>query len=351
MKQTYKLCVCGHFAFGQNKLNGQTIKTKILTEALEKNLGESEVMTYDTCGGVRNVFTLPVQLFKASRKSRNLIILPAYKGLRLSAFILTLLRMVGLRCKVHYVVIGAWLPSFLKQNPFLRFCVSKGIDTIYVETSTMMCALRAQGINNVLLMPNFKPLEIVSPVLLSRSEEGQLKLCMFSRVMRQKGFGEAVQAVKHVNERLHRNVFTLDIYGPVEKGEEAWFDELKKQFTEDIHYAGTVPYNESTQVLKNYFALLFPTLFYTEGVPGTIIDAYAAGLPVIASRWESYADVIEEGVTGLGYEFGNTWALEELLLEVGQRPEMINQLRMNCIKRASAFSPTSVLEILIKQLL
>ena len=29
-------CVIGHFGFGRNLLNGQTIKTKILTEELEK---------------------------------------------------------------------------------------------------------------------------------------------------------------------------------------------------------------------------------------------------------------------------------------------------------------------------
>jgi hypothetical protein len=57
-------------------------------------------------------------------------------------------------------------------------------------------------------------------------------------------------------------------------------------------------------VLKDYFALLFPTHFYTEGIPGTVIDAYAAGIPVISAKWESYSDVIDEGVTGIGYKDG-----------------------------------------------
>ena len=55
--------------------------------------------------------------------------------------------------------------------------------------------------------------------------------------------------------------------------------------------------------MKYYFALLFPTRFYTEGIPGTILDAYAAGIPVICSRWESCADVVDDGVTGITYPF------------------------------------------------
>lgn len=73
------------------------------------------------------------------------------------------------------------------------------------------------------------------------------------------------------------------------------------------------------ETLKNYFALVFPTLFYTEGIPGTIIDAYAAGLPVISSKWESYDDVIEDNITGVGYEFGSDDALVEILeMDKGQ---------------------------------
>ena len=53
-------------------------------------------------------------------------------------------------------------------------------------------------------------------------------------------------------------------------------------------YCGIKDPKDSVKTLKNYFALVFPTRFYTEGIPGTIIDAYYAGVPVIASKWESF---------------------------------------------------------------
>ena len=48
MGERHKLCICGHFAFGENKLNGQTIKTKVITDALEQKLGEHSIIKIDT---------------------------------------------------------------------------------------------------------------------------------------------------------------------------------------------------------------------------------------------------------------------------------------------------------------
>ena len=34
----YKIGICGHYGGGKNCLDGQTIKTKIITKELEKNM-------------------------------------------------------------------------------------------------------------------------------------------------------------------------------------------------------------------------------------------------------------------------------------------------------------------------
>ena len=64
-----------------------------------------------------------------------------------------------------------------------------------------------------------------------------------------------------------------------------WFNELKSTFPSYIKYGGLVPFDKSVEVLKNYFALLFPTYYEGEGFAGTLLDAMAAGVPVVASDW------------------------------------------------------------------
>ena len=39
-----------------------------------------------------------------------------------------------------------------------------------------------------------------------------------------------VNAVKQLNKEDPERLFTLDIYGPIQPGEEKWFDDLKKTF-------------------------------------------------------------------------------------------------------------------------
>jgi glycosyltransferase involved in cell wall biosynthesis len=211
-------------------------------------------------------------------------------------------------------VIGGWLPEFLQKRKFLANILKK-FDGIYVETNTMRTALEAQGFTNVFVMPNCKNLQILSEDELVYSDGAPLKLCTFSRVVREKGIEDAINAVRAVNETIGKTVYTLDIYGQVDATQTEWFDELQKSFPEYVSYKGCVDANKSVEVLKYYFALLFPTHYYTEGIPGTIIDAYAAGVPVISARWESFADIIDEKLTGIGYDFGNKQDLIHKLLD------------------------------------
>lgn len=51
-------------------------------------------------------------------------------------------------------------------------------------------------------------------------------------------------------------------------------------------------------------ALVLPSISY-ENFPLTIVEAFAAGLPVIASRLGAMADLVQDGVTGLHFEPGN----------------------------------------------
>ena len=51
-------------------------------------------------------------------------------------------------------------------------------------------------------------------------------------------------------------------------------------------------------------ALVVPSIWY-ENFPRTIVEAFACGLPVIASRRGALAEIVRDGVTGLLFEPGN----------------------------------------------
>lgn len=345
-----RVSVIGHFGKGNNLLNGQTVKTKIITEELQHQLGQDQVLEIDTHGGWKTFLKAPIQVFYSLKNSTNVLIFPAHNGLRVYAPLLYFIKRFFKKRKIHYVVIGGWLPKFLLQRKHLSRILRK-FDGIYVETNTMKSALEAQGFENIYVMPNCKKLIILSENELEYSSGVPYKLCTFSRVMQEKGIETAVNIIKKVNDRLGYIAYSLDIYGQVDTTQNEWFESLKKQLPYYVRYCGCVDDNQSVEVLQKYFALLFPTHFYTEGIPGTIIDAYAAGIPVISAKWESYSDVIEDGITGIGYDFDDVDQFERILLEVTQNPNYLLSMKENCIRKAMHYIPESAIQIMTDKFL
>lgn len=342
-----KVSVIGHFAEGFEYLDGQTIKTKIITNGLCRLFGAENVLRFDTHGSIKTLVKSPLYVLNSLWKSKNVVMLPAHNGLRIFGLLLPFFRIFFKGRKIHYVVIGGWLPEILQSKKYLASALKK-FDGIYVETNTMRNALLEQGYHNIHIMPNCKELASVSDDELIYHNEVPYKLCTFSRVMKEKGIEDAVKAITSVNDKFKKQIFTLDIYGQVDSNQTEWFDTLKTSFPEYVNYCGSVPFDKSVEVLKNYFALLFPTRFYTEGIPGTIIDAYAAGVPVISSKWQSFEDVIDEGVTGIGYKFGDADDLTQKLIDVEKSAKQINNMKLNCLKKSKTFLPDNAIEGIVK---
>ena len=343
-----RIGIVGHLGKGLNLLNGQTIKTKIVTAELKRVFGNDDVLEIDTHGGLKLFFRLPYLLFLVLLKCKNVVIMPAQNGLLVIPPLLYVMN-VFFKRKIHYVVVGGWMPNLISKRPFLTHCL-KQFEQIYVETSVVKETLEGRHFSNVSIMQNCKALQIVSCRELDDKRDNVLRLCLFSRVMEQKGVGHAVAAVAKMNERFGKEACCLDIYGQIENSETEWFKKLQESFPSNVSYKGVVSFDKSVGVLKGYSALLFPTLFFTEGVPGTIIDAYAAGLPVISSRWASFSDVIDEGKTGLGYEFGSFEQLCLLLESLLSSPEKLNGMRFACVEKARHFLPENAMKMFVDRM-
>lgn len=343
-----KVAILGHFALGVDKANGQTIKTKIVGATLKQEIGENLVDYYDTMGGWKFLIKMPFIMLKMLKGYQHIIIMPAYKGVHLIAPLIVLLN-IPFQRKLHYVVIGGWLPEYVYKYPLLRLAVRK-FDVVYVETHYMLDNLAHMGYKNVKLMPNFKPIKILDAEDRSSIDTPPLPLCTFSRVMKEKGIEDAIHAVRKCNEALGRKVFHLDIYGLIQKGQEQWFEQLMSQQTEEIQYGGIIPYEKSSEVLERYFALLFPTHFWTEGFPGTLIDAMAAGVPPIACDCPSNKELIVDGTTGMLYAFGDTCQLTDKLMLCASHPELINNMRTACLRKAGEYLPETVIKVLASEI-
>lgn len=344
-----KVTVIGHFGFGLNYNDGQTVKTKNITSELCRVFGANIVDTIDTHGGFTALLKAPAHILKSMRDSNNIVILPAQRGILVYSLLISVAKCFCKSCKVHYAVVGGWLPNVLEKYKLLNKQLRR-FDYIYVETATMEKRLISLGLNNTAVMPNFKDIKPIDVSDISFSETMPYKLCIFSRVMREKGIEDAVNVVRRINEKEKQKVYALDIFGPIDPQQKEWFDDLQKTFPEYICYRGVVASSDSVNTVRKYDALVFPTRFFTEGIPGTIVDAYASGVPVICSKWESFSDIVDEGQTGKGYEFSSENSLYELMSNHELLMSQMKTYAENCLRKSQEYLPQNGIKVLIKNM-
>ena len=111
-----KAGVCGHFGFGRSLLNGQTVKTKNVTDELKKYFGDAQVAVADSCGGIKAMPRMAIDVLKLFKGCENIIMMPANRGLRVFAPLFLFYNKLYHR-KIHYVVIGGCPdPGVLRQT-------------------------------------------------------------------------------------------------------------------------------------------------------------------------------------------------------------------------------------------
>ncbi len=341
-----KICIIGAFGFDTMPTGGQPVKTRNLYQLLSEKYGANEVSYIETYGWKKHPFKMIAAVRRAVKQSENVIMLPAHNGVKI--FTPLLLRYAkGTSARLFYDVIGGWLPQKTEADKKLAAQLRR-FDGVWVETSSMKSALERQGFSNVSVIPNFKFITPLPPEELPPLEK-PYRLCTFSRVMREKGIEDAIEAVSRVNDDFGETVFTLDIYGPVDANQTEWFNKLQTVFPQYVHYCGCVNSNKSVDVIKDYFALLFPTFYDGEGFAGTLIDAFSSGVPIIASDWKYNPEIVHENV-GFIYPTGNVKAFVAILKNVATNPKVIIDKKLYCLQEAIKYSSVGVAEAITKEL-
>ena len=101
------------------------------------------------------------------------------------------------------------------------------------------------------------------------------------------------------------------------------------------------------EAIKDYYALLFPTYWDGEGFPGTIVDAFSAGLPVIATDWNCNAEIIENKKNGILYPNEEIRNLTEAIKWMLNNKDSINELKSNCLISAKKYQPDEYIKKIV----
>ena len=93
-----------------------------------------------------------------------------------------------------------------------------------------------------------------------------------------------------------------------------------------VEWLGRQPKDQVLALMKEAQVLVFPSVWY-EGFPVVIVEAYAVGLPVIASSLGSTSSLIDHGRTGLHFRPGDPENLVSQLEWILTHPAELAQMR------------------------
>ena len=183
-------------------------------------------------------------------------------------------------------------------------------------------------------------LDKFSFVLRNRNKE--ISFILTARMLKDKGISEFVTASKLVSAKYPFTNYVL--VGDIDKENPASFkeDELKKELKgTNVHWLGYR--NDIFKLLQESDIMVFPS--YREGLPKSLIEAAAVGLPIITTDTVGCRECVEDGINGFLVPVGNTNILAEKMIEFIENPEMIQKMgKASRVKAEKEFSLGMVIE-------
>ena len=130
---------------------------------------------------------------------------------------------------------------------------------------------------------------------------GDAGFCLFvGRLTEAKGIAPMLQAWKQLSAPIELRI----------AGDGDMAQAVKEAAAADprIKFVGRLPVEKIAEMMGQAAALIFPSVWY-EGLPKTIVEAFARGTPVIASRLGSMTELITDGQTGAHFTAGDADSL------------------------------------------
>lgn len=164
-------------------------------------------------------------------------------------------------------------------------------------------------------------------------KSGPLCLGFLGRLKKGKGIEVLLEVVK----KLPGNEYQLWIAG---KGTETEERSLKGRYkAENINFLGFV---EPVMLFNRIDILVVPSL-WNEPLGRVVHEAYAHGVPVVASNMGGSPEMIEHGKTGFVFDSDRPEELSALLVKIKENPDMLVGMRKAGIKKSQEFLPERLL--------
>ena len=326
---------------GKSPVDGETTKNQYIIAELEKYCKVHVLDFYQKnkhpwiyIQALWALISLPKAIIILSTSAQNVY------------FMLKLFKKVGLKRKIIHWVIGGAFGEYVKNGRF-SVEVFNYVKYNLVQCQGMIDELESAGVTNAKFVSNFKPIKYypdLNKAISQRKGNPVIRFVFLSRIMQDKGCDYILAAVRKLNQKGLQGKFIVDFYGKIDLP-------YKKLFMDEMEQLPNVAYHglldlrtkEGYDILSSYHAMLFPTFHPTEGFSGVFIDAFIAGLPVLASDWAYNKESIKDGEFGVIYPVHDIEALMNTMENCIDENIDLYSMAVSAQKEASKYSSENAL--------
>lgn len=335
-------------------VDGQTVSTRLLVEKIGLMDEVDEVTVADLSHYKKTPVKALIGVLKCFVSCDAIIIVLSINGL---AVVMPIARFFSERGKAVYLrAVGAGLDRFALKNSRLKREL-QSLKELWVQSQSALDSLFEQGITNCRRIDNFRDYpgydaDGVRSGIAKRAERGSwsFRVCTFSRVVKDKGIEDAVAVVNRINQEGTFSV-SLDIIGQIDPDYMEYFRGLCGGFGGLITYKGVIAQQDVISTLNQYDALLFPTYFSGEAFPGSLVDAFAAGVPVVASDWNCNPDIVADGETGFLYPTHDNERFYRAVKQLLNDRDRLLGMSMRCLEEYQKYTSNVVLPKMMRPIL
>ena len=243
-----------------------------------------------------------------------------------------------LRARVVWQVHGGKLPqSFFAEgsglSSFLRWTLGLPDLVVVLAKVEFDAYQRFLPEQQVLVMPNaidYNPYLRV-PTVRSR-EEYPLRLVYVGRLAREKGLYETFQGLRLAKELGVDARLTVAGQGPEEERLRRYAQALG--IASRVSFAGGVFGADKVSLFAQAEVFILPS--YSEGLPYALLEAMAAGIPVVATPVGAIPDVISHGTHGFLVPPRDGKAIAEAIAALGNHRDQLTWMSRACRRRVRA---------------
>ncbi|MGY4758875.1 glycosyltransferase [Paenibacillus caseinilyticus] len=178
----------------------------------------------------------------------------------------------------------------------------------------------------------------------SRTAANSIRLVNVARIThRKKGQDLLIRAVKECKDR-GLNVSCSFVGGVYDYDRES-FDYLtglvnQLGLQEEIRFLGNR--QDVNRLLADYDVFVLPSRF--EGLGLVVLEAMAAGVPVIASNIDGPAELVQDGVNGYLFENDNASSLADKILQAAGNPQEVERMAERALEISRNFDISVMME-------